>query len=587
MNIDKAKPVWEVFWHYVRKHPRGLGFMFTVVTLASVAAVSESYILKLILDRVAESDSSEVGSLFLLIGLLFVVNQLENGFFRASGFTGLRVMPQIRTEVRWDLFRHLRGHSQRFFNNYFSGSLAQKINQAGRATDGSLGDIFWNVYVAICVGVFGLILLVTVSPIIALIEVPILGLFLFVATKFIKKGLPKHKEYADARSRTTGQLTDTVGNMNSVITYVGQRREQERIYSVCLSENEKNRASWRYQEWVRVFNDFAISFIVVFMMGVGIVFWSRGIASVGDIAMIFTLTQSLAQQTKNVSQRMLDISENVGDIKDAIGIIGVDHDVVDKSGATVLERVRGDIAYENVSFLYPEGDGRLFRNLDVRIPAGERVALVGASGSGKTTFARMLLRMYDVESGCIRVDGHDIRSVTQASLRENIAVVNQETDLFHRTLYENIAYGKPSATLEEVKDAARRAYIHEFISSLPAGYETYVGERGVKLSGGQKQRVAIARAILKDAPILLLDEATSSLDSESEYHIQKALEPLTKGRTVIAAAHRLSTIQSFDRILVFQEGEIVEDGSHIELVNRGGVYAGLWNRQSGGFLLSN
>jgi len=555
--------------------------MIGAVTLACITAISESYVLKLILDHLSQSaDTQKAEWAFILAGILFAIYLLQNVFFRISGFVGIRVLPTIRTEFRVDLFRHLRGHSQRFFSNHFSGSLSQKVVQAGRAIDNLIADLLWDGYVAICVALSGIVLLATVSPLVAVTEIVLLSIYLILATKIIMKGLPLHKQYADARSRTTGYLADTVGNILSVITFAAQKREQSRIQDVCLAENEKQRASWRYQEYVRIFNDLATAIIIVCMIGVGIVFWKKGVASVGDIAMIFSLTASLANAARSVSQQMLNVSEKIGDIRDALEIISVPHDIQDLSNARPLNQVRGEVTYDNVSFVYPEGGARLFNNLNVHIPAGQRVALVGPSGSGKTSLGRLLLRMYEPESGAIYVDGKDISTVTQASLRDHISVVSQDPALFHRSLRENIAYGKPSASFAEVEDAARFAYIHDFISSLTEGYQTFVGERGVKLSGGQKQRVAIARAILKDAPILLFDEATSSLDSESEYFIQQALEPLMRSRTVLCIAHRLSTIQHFDRILVFREGYIVEDGDHATLVSLDGIYANLWNRQS-------
>jgi len=369
----------------------------------------------------------------------------------------------------------------------------------------------------------------------------------------------------------------------SVVTYTGEKREENHIHEVCLEENDSQRASWKHQQWIRVFNDLAINLIVVVMSVLGVFMWFKGMASVGDVVMIFTVTASISQAVRGATKDMVDVSELIGDMKNAISIIGVPHDITDRPKAKKLEKVVGHVAFKDVTFTYPGNTDSLFNGLNMDIKPGQRVALVGASGSGKSTLVKLLLRMYETQRGAVLVDGKDIKDVTLESLRDHIAVVTQEPNLFHRSLAENIHYGRPSASMEEVYEAARLANADEFIETLPDGYDTLVGERGVKLSGGQKQRVVIARAILKDAPILVFDEATSSLDSESEHLIQEALEPLMHDRTVIAIAHRLSTIKAFDRILVFSEGVLVEDGTHTELVTKGGVYANLWNIQSGGF----
>jgi ATP-binding cassette subfamily B protein len=311
--------------------------------------------------------------------------------------------------------------------------------------------------------------------------------------------------------------------------------------------------------------------------------WLDGNVSIGSFAMVASLLLMVINDVRNLSRRFLEFFEYVGNITDGVGVIIRPHEVTDVPGARELAVTAGEIRFEKVDFAYP-GGMEVFRDLTLTIHPGTRVGLVGFSGSGKSTFVNLILRLYDIQGGRILIDGQDVREVTQDSLRRAVAMISQEPMLFHRSLLENVRYGRLEATDDEVQDAARRAYAHEFISALPDGYDSLVGERGVRLSGGQRQRVAIARSILKDAPIFFMDEATSSLDSVTERQIQDAIEGLMRDRTTIVIAHRLSTIARLDRILVFHGGAIVEDGSHRELLARGGHYARLWSMQAGGFL---
>jgi ABC-type multidrug transport system fused ATPase/permease subunit len=318
--------------------------------------------------------------------------------------------------------------------------------------------------------------------------------------------------------------------------------------------------------------------------------WVQGLIGAGDFVMITALTSSLLQTAYNLGQRIPDFYDQLGSARESIDTLIVPATVVDRPGAPALQVKRGAIHFERVAFSYdaPADDNavrarNVVKNFELAIPAGQRVGLVGPSGAGKTTLMGLLLRMHDVVEGAIRIDDQDIRDVTQQSLRQSIALIPQDTTLFHRSLLENIRYGRPGATDAEVEAAARRAHAHDFIAELDHGYKTMVGERGIKLSGGQRQRIAIARAILKDAPILLLDEATSALDSHSEQIIQAAMHEAMAGKTVIAIAHRLSTVMDLDRLIVLDRGCIVADGSHTELLRAGGLYAELWRRQSGGF----
>jgi ABC-type multidrug transport system fused ATPase/permease subunit len=310
--------------------------------------------------------------------------------------------------------------------------------------------------------------------------------------------------------------------------------------------------------------------------------YEAGEITTGSLVFVLSLLMGMAYQLLFLGNAFQGGSQQFGQLKDAIGELLVPHDIVDSVDAKSLVVARGEVAFTGITFAY--GESTVFENFSCVVKAGERLGLVGPSGAGKSTFVSLLLRQQDITSGAILIDGQDIRNVTQDSLRAAISIVPQEPALFHRTIRENIAYGKPDATDDEVIAVAKKAQAHDFISALPDGYNTLVGERGVKLSGGQKQRIAIARAMLKNAPILILDEATSALDSESEVEIQKALHALMAGKTVIAIAHRLSTLREMDRIIVLEQGVITEDGTHETLKDYGGTYARLWQHQAGGFV---
>ena len=366
------------------------------------------------------------------------------------------------------------------------------------------------------------------------------------------------------------------------------RKEHERGHLSRYLDREVKaaRRTFWFMERMRWFQFIATLSLQVGMIAYAASIWMDRSISVGSFAMVASLLLLVINDVRNLSRRFLEFFEYIGNITDGVGIIIRPHEITDSPGATELQVTRGEIRFENVDFAYGGGI-EVFRGLSLTIRPGERVGLVGFSGSGKSTFVNLILRLYDIQDGRILIDGQDIREVTQDSLRNAVSMISQEPMLFHRSLRENVRYGSLEASDDDVQDAARRAHAHEFIESLPQGYGALVGERGVRLSGGQRQRIAIARAVLKNAPIVIMDEATSSLDSVTERHIQDSIENLMKGRTSIVIAHRLSTIAHLDRIVVFHAGEVVEDGTHAELLTRNGHYARMWSMQAGGFLPEN
>jgi ABC-type multidrug transport system fused ATPase/permease subunit len=394
----------------------------------------------------------------------------------------------------------------------------------------------------------------------------------------------------EAKAAVTGRMVDVLTNIRNVFFFANQALEDEQLQQYTGAEFERRRASYRAVVRLRSVQYLMDISMWITFVGGALYAWVHGRIGAGDFVMTTTLTSSLLQTAYNLGQRIPEFYDLMGSAREGIDTLIVPATVTDKPGAPALKVPQGNIRLERITFAYElpsAGEEHRLRNVvenfELTIPAGQRVGLVGPSGAGKTTLMGLLLRMHDVSDGAIRIDGQDIREVTQHSLRQAIALIPQDTTLFHRNLLENIRYGRPGASDEEVEQAARRAHAHEFIIEQEHGYRTMVGERGVKLSGGQRQRIAIARAILKNAPILLLDEATSALDSHSEQIIQSAMREAMVGKTVIAIAHRLSTVMDMDRLVVLDRGNIVADGSHHELLRQGGLYTELWRKQSGGF----
>jgi ATP-binding cassette subfamily B protein len=389
-----------------------------------------------------------------------------------------------------------------------------------------------------------------------------------------------------ARSETTGKVVDAVTNLTSTRLFARLDYEREYLDSQLQKEMRAVRRSNSYSERVRWFQYSAAAVLKIGVLYYALQLWGRGEITVAEFVVASTTTLLIINEARNLSRRFLEFFEYLGNVANGVNTLVKPHEVVDRPDAQRLPIERGRIEFQDVSFGY-SAEQLIFQHLNVTIPAGQRVGLVGFSGSGKSTFVSLILRLYDPQGGKILIDGHDIRAMTQDSLHSQLSLIPQDPNLFHRTLMENIRYGRLDATDEEVFDAARKAHADGFIRKIKGQYSSLVGERGVKLSGGQRQRIAIARVVVKNAPILILDEATSSLDSITEQAIQETLNEVMQGKTVIVVAHRLSTIAHLDRILVFDQGRIVEDGTHDELLELGGSYHRLWSRQAGGFVLDD
>ncbi|PIR85889.1 ABC transporter permease [Candidatus Kaiserbacteria bacterium CG10_big_fil_rev_8_21_14_0_10_44_10] len=550
-----------------------------VVVIAATLDQSTSYIFKLVIDAVEAGETQTA----LLWGLLFpVAIFLIQSMFRISGYFGMQWAIKTRKDGFDTLFNHVTNHGHEYFSDHFAGSVHNKIRNVVDGVDSLIPEILWtfiNSFVAMVVTFFFILFVDVLSAGI------FLGLIatLLVANYFMapKKQLLSKKN-AEASSVLHAHMIDILSNISATRQYARKMFEKRRIAKLTEVHHDTNKASWIYTE-IMLFINGTILFIFGFTMFYILVSrWNDGDITTGQFVLVASLIGQLSGTLIFIGRAFNSTARTIGEVKEGFEELLVPFDIIDSKDAKPLNLSEATISWKNVTFTY--GENRVFDEFDLVIPSGQRVGLVGPSGAGKTTFVSLLLRQHDLSNGEILIDGQNIAEVTQDSLRENIAVVPQEPLLFHRSIRENIAYGKPDATDNEIMAVARLAKAHEFIRDLAEGYDTLVGERGIKLSGGQKQRVAIARAMLKDAPILVLDEATSALDSESEVAIQQALHKLMEGKTVIAIAHRLSTLREMDRIIVLEGGKIVEDGSHDSLLQYDGVYSRLWKHQAGGFL---
>ncbi len=582
-------------WPFMRWSLAGsetaLGVAAVVSIIAGIVEVMAALILGKVVDAALGSAADQVFSDqtgVLLFSLLFFLILRPVIFGANSYLQSIVVAPNVFNLVLSRLHRYTLGQSVTFFDDDFAGRIAQKEMQTARALTDSVVEIVQTVLFALASVVGAVLMLGTVDLRIALgLVVWIVG-YLLMIRYFMPRIRSLSKTRASARAMVTGQVVDTVTNIKTVKLFAHADHEDRAALGAMDSFRDTSldfgRLSVTFRFWLM-----AIAGVLpVLLVGGALWYWSLGLVTAGDIAATGAVALRLAQMTGWVSFTLMGLYANVGEVEDGMRTLTPAHTLLDSPDAVELVVAQGRITLDELGFAYGRKSGGVER-LNLDIAPGEKLGIVGASGAGKSTLVALLLRLYDAEQGRILIDGTDIRDVTQESLRRNIGMVTQETAMFNRSALDNIRYGRPDATQAEVERAAEQAEAHEFILKLQdhkgsTGYDAYLGERGVKLSGGQRQRIALARAILKDAPILILDEATSALDSEVEASIQDALERVMEGKTVLAIAHRLSTLSSMDRIVVMDQGRLVEIGSHDELLAKGGLYARYWDRQSGGFI---
>ena len=517
----------------------------------------------------------------LTLFIAFTLGELLFG--RTTSGIQFRFGPRLRQEVGRTLYHYVQYHSHRYFSENFAGALAHRISEASQGVTQTLWTLiteFWPIAIVISVA-NGLLLSANwwLGGFLSCWSV----IFITVSFLLARRCQPYALAAAAARSETTGHIVDSVSNLAAARLFARLGFEREQLDRTQTKELEAVLRSNRYMERVRWFQFGSAAILKIGMVVVAFHLWRTGAITVGQFVMAVSLSLLIIAEVRNLSRRFLEFFEFIGNISNGVRTIVRPHELIDRPQALAAAQLHGGIDFDDVTFRYGDG-GAVFDRLTVAIPAGQRVGLVGFSGSGKTTIVSLLLRLYDPQGGSIRIGGVDLRALTQDALHEQIGLIPQEPTLFHRSLRDNIRYGRIAASDAEIEAAARRAHAHEFIAQIPGGYQALVGERGIKLSGGQRQRIAIARVVLKDAPVLILDEATSSLDSITERAIQDALDLEMTGKTVIVVAHRLSTIAHLDRILVFDQGRIVEDGTHAALLSKRGSYHRLWSMQSDGFL---
>lgn len=578
--INIPNTPWRFLWFVSKPFLKWVYLAFTAVFVGSVVGFSIPLLYKWVIEAVESGNYTHV--LWLGLAYPFVVF-MESNIWRISGVFGMHWSINTKQYANDVLVEYTLKHSHDYFSNRFAGSLLNKAGNVIGGIERMIHDMLWSI-VGTVIGVLVTILyLYLVDPQIAFIFIA----FLFTLLTFNRFRMKGKRDLSMAQaiigSRLRGQIADMLSNASVIRQYTGLPNEVVSMNKTSTDWRLSQKASWSYGEMTHFLNGFLLFIFSTGLIYVLILGWQAKTVSTGDFIFVMALIGSLVGRLVFVGRVMSDMAKVLGEVSEGLKEIVVPHAVVDRKGASSLAVTEAKIEIKNLSFTYD--NIKVFNDFNLTIQPGERVGLVGPSGAGKSTLVSLLLRQFDVQAGDILIDNQNIASVTQASLRASMAVVPQEPALFHRTIRENIAYGKPEATLEEVMEVAKKAEAHDFIMALPNGYDTLVGERGVKLSGGQKQRVAIARAMIKDAPILILDEATSALDSESEVEIQKALHFLMAGKTVIAIAHRLSTLREMDRIIVLENGKIVEDGTHENLKNYGGTYQRLWDHQAGGFML--
>lgn len=571
-------------WHFLRPHKAIVAIYVGLALLAGAWGPFNSLLIKEMINTLSLSDSNAIALLTgpaILLVLNFIV--FDNVTWRSLDYLNYKFQPVIKNKIIGETFSFTLGAAPQFFHDHLSGRISHQINNLADNIERILHYIAADFLRGLSLLMIALISMFYVNHIFFYI---LLTWFIVFATFsiFISKKLVKLSDiHTHSESVVSGQLVDSIGNASNVRIFSNRNYENLRLEKFLLIAKENFQKKLFVLFMIRSAQGALIAVMLGFMVYFLIQLYAEQLITVGDFALILGLSMEVAYITWYTMSQVNEFNQAVGKCHQSLNMLIVPQEIPDKKDALDFKVNKGEIIFKDVEFHYKDTQ-LLFKNKSITIAAGQKVGLVGYSGGGKSTFVNLILRLFDVTSGQIEIDGQDIRNVTQESLRKQIAMIPQDPTLFHRTLLENIRYGRIDATDAEVIAAAKKAHADEFISKLPEGYACTVGERGVKLSGGQRQRIAIARAILKNAPILILDEATSQLDSVTEREIQESLWELMQNKTTIIIAHRLSTLLHMDRILVFDQGKIIEDGSHSELLSQSGLYKTLWDTQVGGFL---
>jgi ATP-binding cassette, subfamily B, bacterial len=570
-------------WRYISRWRAELSILAILVVLAAGCAVGVQYQMKFLVDALAGPNHS-VHAVWVVLAVFISLIALESILWRSCGWLTCRTTIGIGVEMRLDLFQYLSGQSLRYFMENLAGSLGQRLTSTAGAFGILTNTAVWRIAPPMVDFLGGLVIFASIDWRMA----AVMGVYVVLVTGGLiyvgKRGRRLHAAYFGTASEVAGEVIDVISNMWAVKAFSTRRREWERLQRQFDHEARAQRASWMFTERTRVVYDLILWIMAAVMLLWSVYSWTRHAITPGDVVVISGLTFRILHGSRDVALAYADVVQQIGYMDETLRVVGQVHSILDHPEAIDVVRGTGAVEFRDVTFGYDPGEP-ILQDVSVSIRAGEKVGIVGPSGAGKTTIVHLIQRLHEVQSGTILIDGQPIGSVSQDSLRSVLSVVPQEISLFHRSIIENIRFGHPAATDEEVYAAARAAHCDAFVRKLPQGYATLVGERGVKLSGGQRQRIGIARAFLKDAPILILDEATSALDTESEMEIQRNIVEILEGRTVIAVAHRLSTLAAFDRILVVQQGRIVEEGSAGELRRRGRLFEKMWRLQADGLVV--
>lgn len=572
------------FWHFIKKQP----FSFLILFLSPTAIVLETnvfpYALKMLIDTIAYPHANKNDIIREITPALCIGGTAWFGLIiimRLNNFVQARAIPCFEADIRMSLVNYIINHSYKYFSDHLAGNVVNKIKDLPKSLESIRANLCWNGIAVFAVVLVTLIIMATINVVFSLIICLWILTHIIITFFFVKRINKISKDNAEDQSILSGRIVDMISNIRLVklfsrcnyeLTYIGSKQKEEQASN---------------KQFITLLNNFYLSIDIAVSIMLGSTFyflvinWQQNKVSTGDFVFIFNMIFAVMYQMWHLGHALFELFREIGVAQQALTNITQPHQVIDLPNAKPIRITKGEIAFKNVTFGYSK-NRNIFKNESLIIKPGQKVGLVGFAGSGKSTFVNLILRFFDLKSGIITIDNQDISKVTQESLRDNIISISQDASLFHRTIIENIRYGRLNAADEEIIRVSKEAYCHKFITQLQDGYNSLVGERGTKLSGGQRQLISIARAMLKDAPICILDEATSSLDSLTETYIQEGLNKLMYGRTAIVIAHRLSTLLKMDRILVFNDGCIVEDGTHEELMNAKGHYALIWNIQAGG-----
>ncbi len=583
-----SKRVVSIYWEHSKRYKKKLWIIYPSMVLAQVVEdFIQPLIISYILTSLATRNLDQLKNNNLVLILLALALTEAFGLFMWNRLIiplFWRTQEKIMRDLSMTSFDHLQLMSARFFGDRFAGSLVSQVNKFVNSFERLSDALTWNVFKLIVSLVATTIILFPKAPQISIAILVISAIYTPLVWRYRKKQLPTNQAWAAAETERTGQLADAISNIMAVKSFAGEKAEHKRMQSKVDAVFDRSMDTLRMNTRHESITGSVQRSINVSVIVLSVLLAINGNIDIGVIYLALTFGIAIMRRLWDLNMTFRTVTRVFGDAHDMAEILDTKPEIVDIDNPQELEIKDAHIDFKDVTFAHEKDAEPLFKKLSMHIDNGEKIGLVGHSGGGKTTITKLLMRFMDIQNGAISIDDQNIANVKQTDLRRHIAYVPQEPILFHRTLSENIAYGQPNATQEQIEHVAKLAHAHEFIKDLPLGYKTLVGERGVKLSGGQRQRIVIARAMIKDAHILVLDEATSALDSESEVLIQKALWTLMEGKTAIVIAHRLSTIQKMDRIIVLSEGKIIEEGSHTQLLAKKGAYANLWKHQSGGFI---